>query len=125
MISGTSHRVLVVESDSGVSRMILLSLCTAGFEPVHASSGAAALRLLDSVQVEAVVIDPDLSDGLGGRVMDRLRGNVHSQSAIPWIVVSAQDEEDLKGSFGPTGSHFLAKPFDMWDLVRTLRRLIE
>ena len=120
-----SCRVLVVEADPGVGRMILLVLRSAGFTAVHAPTGADALKVLAEGRADAAIIDPDLPDGLGGRVMDRLRMSQHSRKDVPWVVVSAQDEDDLKGAFGPLGGYFLSKPFDVWDLVRILQALVD
>ena len=112
----------MVEVDPGVSRAILLSLRTAGLDPVHVSSGAAALQTLNAIHVEAVVIDPDLPDDLGGRVLDRLReAGEPPRKPIPWVVVSAQDFERVTALYGPIGDRFLAKPFDPWRLVDMLQ----
>ena len=115
------RRVLVVEADRGVSRMMLLSLRAAGLDSIHVSTGAGALQTLEAIQVEAVVIDPELPDGLGSQVLDRLREAPESpRMHIRWVVVSGQDAEHVAALYGPIGDHFIAKPFDPWDLVDIL-----
>ena len=121
----TSRSILVVEPDPGVGRMLLLVLRSAGFAAVHTGTGADALKVLAEGWADAAVIDPDLPDGLGGRVMDRLRMSEKSGTDVPWVVVSAQDEEDLRGAFGSLGDYFLSKPFDIWNLVRILQTLVD
>ncbi len=102
----------------------MLSLRAAGLDPVHVSSGADALRVLDAIQVEAVVIDPDLPDDLGSLVMKRLRdASKPPRKPLYWVVVSAQDVEHVTTLYGPLGDRFLAKPFDPWDLINILRAL--
>lgn len=119
------HRILVVEPDYAVGRMISLALCYAGFEPISVSSGSDALRALDTLRVEAVVIDPDLSDGLGPAVMHRLSESMRLRSlAVPCVIISAQEAEQLTALYGVAEGRLLAKPFDPWDLVTNLRTLV-
>ena len=102
----------------------MMSLRAAGLDPVHVSSGADALQALDAIQVEAVVIDPDLPDDLGGLVLNRLREvSGPSRKPLYWIVLSAQDLEHVTALYGPLGDRFLAKPFDPWGLIDILRTL--
>ncbi len=118
------RRVLIVETDRSVSRMLLLSFRAAGLDTILASSGADALQVLDASQVEAVVIDPDLPDDLGRLVLDRLRETSKPhRKPLHWIVMSAQDIEHVIELYGPVGGRFFAKPFDPWDLVDILRTL--
>lgn len=118
------RRVLVIEADRSVSRMMLSSLRAAGLDPVPVSTGADALQALDAIQVEAVVVDPDLPDYLGSQVLDRLREASESpRKQILWMVVSVRDPEHVTAYYGPIGDHFLAKPFDPWDLIDALRTL--
>lgn len=106
--------------------MMLLALRAAGLDPVNVSSGADALKALDTTQVDAVVIDPDLPGDLGSLVLDRLReASGPSRTPIRWVVVSAQDIERVTALYGPIGDRFLAKPFDPWDLVGILRALYD
>ena len=116
------RRVLLIEADTGVGRMILLALRSAGFDPIHARTGSEALRALDETVVDAAVFDLDLPDGLGGRVLSRLReSDPQGSLSPPWVVLSAQDLEELTALYGPVGERFLSKPFDPWHLVEILR----
>lgn len=118
------RRVLVVEADRSVSRMLMLSFRAAGLAPVHVSSGADAIQALDGTEVEAVVIDPDLPDDLGSLVLDRLRkASEPPREPLLWVIISAQDLEQVTELYGLVGDRFLAKPFDPWDLINILRTL--
>ena len=115
-------RVLVVEDDQSVSRMLRLSLSSAGFEITEVSTGADALRALDADRMDAVILDLTLPDGLGGAVLERLRrvGGTRADSPA-WVAISALDQAEATERYGPLGRHFLAKPFDPWALVGLLQ----
>lgn len=121
MVEGL-RRVLIIEGDMGIGRMVLLTLRSAGFDPVHAHTGPEALKALDETPVDAVVLDLELPDGFGSQVLDRLRYSGRQDSpALPWVVLSARDLDELTSLYGPVGDRFLSKPFDTWHLVQILR----
>jgi len=115
----------VIEDDQSVRRMLRFSLRDAGFEITEATTGAEALLFLQGESPEAVILDLGLPDGLGGAVLDRLRHADGGSGSHPaWVVVSAQDQNDVAKRYGTLGRHFLAKPFNPWDLVTRLQELL-
>jgi DNA-binding response OmpR family regulator len=120
-----SPRILVVEDDQSVRRMLRFSLRSAGFEISEVSTGAEALRTLQKDAPEAIVLDLGLPDGLGGSVLEWLRqSETDPNGSAVWVIVSAQDLNDVVSKYGPLGNHFLSKPFNPWDLVTRLQELM-
>jgi two-component system OmpR family response regulator len=119
----TEHRrVLLIEDDSAVTRVLRLSLKNGGFETAEAESGGEALKIMDDDGFDAVILDLCLPDGLGGDVLRRLQTN----DGYPvWVAMSALDEDEVTRRFGPLQGPFLAKPFDPWDLISLLDNLLE
>jgi two-component system OmpR family response regulator/two-component system response regulator QseB len=80
---------------------------------------------MDESGISAVVLDLGLPDGRGGDVLARLRSQGQKgQGNPPWIVMTAQDRMEAAQKYGPLGDHFLAKPFDPWDLVHMLQGML-
>ncbi len=120
-----ARRVLVVEDDRSVIRMLRIALVEAGFEVAQASSGAEALAVLEEACPDAVVLDLGLPDGRGGAVLGWLRQHRQPNGSGPaWVVITALDRQEAAGRYGPLDRHFLAKPFDPWELVRMLNSLL-
>ncbi len=117
-------RVLVVEDDQGVARMLSLVLRSAGFDVSSARNGGQAMRFLAAEPADAVVLDLGLPDGLGGDVLQWLRQQAASPDGPAWVAISALDAEEVHRRHGAIGDHFLAKPFDPWKLVSMLRALM-
>lgn len=115
------RKVLLVEDDCAVKRVLNLSLKCGGFETTAAESGGEALRRLDADGFDAVVLDLCLPDGLGGDVLHRLQA---AGRHPVWVAMSALDEDEADKRFGPLQGPFLAKPFDPWDLIGLLDRLL-
>jgi len=55
--SGTKHRILIVEDDAWVSRVIQRVFAKAGYETTVASNGEQALRALDEQPFDAMITD--------------------------------------------------------------------
>lgn len=118
-------RVLVVEHDPAIAKMLRFSLRAAGFDVAAVTAGAEALNILkEQGATDAVVLDIGLPDGLGKAIIDRLRQTNELDRPV-WVVISALDRDEAAGRYGPLGSHFLGKPFDPWDLIRMLEKLLE
>ena len=88
-------------------------------------AAAEALEVFGTQYPDAVVLDSDLTNGAGGMVLDRHRQLVQRGRPSPvWIVISALDRRDVVRQYGPSIPHFLAKPFDPWDLIRLKEILV-
>lgn len=125
MIGAATPKVLVVEDDRGVTRMLGFALREAGFQVSLAGSGGAALSALEAGPVDAVVLDLGLPDGQGSDVLHWLRQRRGSDGGGPvWVVMSALDRREAARRYGPVDGHFLAKPFDPWELARILNELL-
>ncbi len=123
--SSESPRVLVIEDDQSVRRMLRFSLRDAGFEITETPTGEEALQQLQRQVPEAIILDLGLPDGLGGAVLEWLRQMDTGKDGRPaWVVMSAQDQNDVVKQYGPLGRLFLAKPFNPWDLVMRLQELL-
>mgnify|MGYP002153781360 CR=1 FL=1 len=124
----TSHihpRVLVIEDDESVTRMLRFSFRSAGFDTAEVVTGGEALHILKQQPPDAAVLDLQLPDSQGGAVLEWLRQlDERARSSPVWVVISALDRNEATRRYGPLGSHFLAKPFNPWDLVAMLQSLL-
>jgi two-component system KDP operon response regulator KdpE len=122
-VHGAPPKILLVEDEPAVARMLRISLRAAGFDVCESVAGGDALQILEQGPADAVILDLELPDRRGKAVLDRLRHA--NDSGFPvWVVISGLDREEATRRYGPLGGHFLAKPFDPWDLVRMLRTLL-
>ena len=79
-------RVLVVDDDVEVVRLLEQDLAAAGFAVVPACSGAAAVRLLRDTRVDAVVTDLRMPDVDG---LEIVRAAAESQPEAKVIIITA------------------------------------
>jgi len=107
-------RVLVVDDDKLVRRVIVAVLTRDGYEVVGCGSVPEALAELDGVEI--VVTDLKLGDGGDGRdLIERLAGR------IPVVVLSGSvnlSKQQIDGA-----AAVLSKPFRQAELLAAIREL--
>ena len=101
-----------------------ISLRAGGFDVVDVAAGAEALNVLKQPEpTDALIVDVDLSNGAGRAVFDGLR-TVDERDLPDCVVISALDREEVIRRYGDVSGHFLAKPFDPWNLVHVVEKLL-
>lgn len=121
------HRpvILVAEDEDGVRRMIGLVLRAAGYDSILCVDGRdAADRVEAGTVVDAVLMDLRMPRMGGLELVALLRRRPEFQT-IPVVAMSAYNDEMQEREARAAGADaFLAKPFTVTDLSRTLNELL-
>jgi two-component system KDP operon response regulator KdpE len=111
-------RVLIIEDEPAMRRLLRASLASKGFRVVEAATAKEALSLAPGHNPELVLLDLGLPDADGIEVTRRLR----EWTAAPIIVLSARGREDDKVAALDAGADdYLTKPFGMNELIARMR----
>jgi two-component system KDP operon response regulator KdpE len=111
-------RVLIVDDEPQIQRLLKVALTAAGYETVEAETGASALRAAASQAPDIVILDLGLPDRDGKEVLRDLR----QFSKIPVIVLSARDREAEKIEALDLGADdYVEKPFGIGELIARMR----
>lgn len=113
--------ILIVEDEPDIQELLCAYLRNAGYVPVAAGDGVAAVELFRSQKFDLVLLDIMLPkiDGFG--VCELIR----RQSQIPILMLTALDGEDeqLRG-FGLNIDDYVTKPFSMPVLLEKIRVIL-
>lgn len=111
-------RILVVEDEEQLSRMLRATLIQAGYAVTLARTGSEALKALIVQTFGAILIDLGLPDMDGKEVIAQAR----AISRAPMLVISARGSEKEKIAALDLGaSDYVAKPFDVGELLARIR----
>ena len=111
-------RVLVVDDEPSILRVVAANLRARGYEALTASSGKAALAVIKTQQPDCIVLDLGLPDLGGLEVLRRLR----ARTTTPVVILTAVDDEHRKATAFDLGADdYVTKPFAMTDLVGRVR----
>lgn len=112
------EKILVVDNDPTISRVLETILSTNGYQVIHASNGYQALSMTSSHCPDLILLDIILPGMDGMEVIRRLR----EWSGTPILVVSACDEENEKvRAFDLGADDYITKPFGTYELLARIR----
>ena len=116
-----AQRVLVVEDDPAIARVLELELGEAGYRVEVAPAGAEGLAAMEREQPDLVVLDVRLPDMDGLSVCRRARRSGHD---MPILMLTALDRVgDRVVGLDAGADDYLAKPFAIEELLARLRAL--
>ncbi len=118
-----NDKILVVDDEPRLVRLVSEVLKAVGFGVIVASSGQQALEMVALEQPHLVLLDIVLSEGIDGyEVCRRLR----EFSDVPVIMLTAKAQEaDLLRGFDAGADDYLTKPFSAKELVARVRAVVK
>ncbi len=113
-----SAKILVVDDDAAIRRLLRNTLLRVGYVVLEAGDAKDALRQTAVEQPDAVLLDLGLPDRDGLSLIPQL----HARPGIAVLVVSAREAVDEKVAALDLGAvDFVTKPFDTDELLARLR----
>jgi two-component system KDP operon response regulator KdpE len=111
-------RILVVDDETQIARVLKTALSSQGYEIKTASDGATALNLATDWIPDLIVTDLSMP-GMSGIELCRL---VRERSQVPLIVLSVRGEEKTKIEALDAGADdYVTKPFSVNELLARVR----
>jgi len=117
----TAVRILVIEDDPDIWRLLEVLLRRAGFEPLWASDGLQGLRRFGADSPDLVLLDVGLPELDGWEVLERIR----DVGRVPVLLLTARglETDKVRGLLGGADD-YLTKPFDNDELVARIGVLL-
>ena len=118
-----NRRVLVIEDDNDIRRLITDALRNAGLDVVAAVDAGQALRTALARKPAAVVLDIELPDFDGTQFVARWRERRPDASDVPIVIVSGRaDRREIASLLG--AAYVCGKPFIVDELVDQVERAV-
>src|SRR5204862_221251 len=117
-------KILAVDDERHVVRLIEVNLARAGYEVTAASDGREALEQIAQSRPDLVILDVMMPHMDGFEVLRNLRTNPET-SRIPVIMltVKAQDADIFHG-YATGANAYLTKPFSPMELLAAVNALL-
>ena len=115
------NRILIIEDDAGLRKMIMTALDVVGLEGHNAADGPAGLTAFKEVNPHLVLLDL-MMPGMDGREVCK---QIRERSKVPIIILTAEggDAAQLE-CFEIGADDYITKPFDTRSLImRVLAQL--
>jgi two-component system KDP operon response regulator KdpE len=117
-MSSSLARVLVIDDEPQIHRLLRAPLGAAGYNVERANTGIEGLRLARSRAPDAILLDLGLPDQSGHDVLSALR----TFSGAPVLMLSAGDSEaDKVAALDGGADDYVLKPFRVGELLARIR----
>jgi two-component system KDP operon response regulator KdpE len=114
----SAGRILVVDDDPQIRRVMRVTLTGQGYEVDDVKSGDAALEKLRDARFDLVLLDMNMP-GLGGIEACRL---IRGQSEIAIVMLTVRDsEEDKVAALDAGADDYVTKPYNAPELLARIR----
>jgi two-component system KDP operon response regulator KdpE len=118
MTTTNGARILIIDDEPQIRKLLKVTLQVHNFEINESSSGEDGVYQASIVHPDLIVLDLGLPDISGMEVLRRIR----EWSRIPIIVLTAKDREEDKITALDSGADdYVTKPFSMGELVARIR----
>jgi two-component system, OmpR family, KDP operon response regulator KdpE len=117
-MSAAPLKVLVVDDEPPIRKLLRMGLSTQGYEILEASNGKMSLELLEQ-KPDLVILDLGLPDMQGLELLRMMRSR---NEAVPIVVLSSRGDEVGKVQALDLGADdYITKPFGMDELLARMR----
>lgn len=120
MIEGPK-KILVVDDEAQITRVLLRGLESAGYQVRIANDGRAGLEIFRTWLPDLVITDLNMPGYTGLELCSRIR----QLSDVPLLVLSVKDDETTKvKAFDLGADDYVSKPFGMAELTARVRAVL-
>jgi two-component system alkaline phosphatase synthesis response regulator PhoP/two-component system response regulator VicR len=120
-----SQKILVVDDEPHIVRLVQVNLEKAGYTVTTASNGREALDAVASEQPDLVVLDVMMPEMDGMETLKRLKGNPETDG-IPVILLTAKAQDaDVFEGWKSGADLYLTKPFNPSELLLFVQRIFK
>jgi two-component system KDP operon response regulator KdpE len=118
MNAAASQKVLVIDDEPQIRKLLRMGLSTQGYDTLDAPSGKVGLELL-AENPDLVILDLGLPDIDGHELLQTIR---QRSERVPIVVLSSREDETGKVRALDLGADdYVTKPFGMEELLARMR----
>jgi len=114
----TAERILVVDDEPQIRRVMKTALASNGYEAYEARTGEEALESLRAHNPDLILLDMNMP-GIGGMATCR---EIRAVCEVPIIILSVRDgEQDKIAALDAGADDYMTKPFSVNELLARIR----
>ena len=114
----TAERILVVDDEPQIRRVMKTALASNGYEAYEARTGEEALESLRANHPDLILLDMNMP-GMGGMAACR---EIRAVCEVPIIILSVRDsEQDKIAALDAGADDYMTKPFSVNELLARIR----
>ena len=119
-----AYRILTVDDEEAIRRLVRENLEIAGYEVVEAAEGREALQKVADERPDLIILDVKMPVLDGWAVLRTLRQNPETENLPVVMLTVLTDDASVAGGWGIGADFYLTKPFEPQQLVQVVGRLL-
>ena len=121
-MSEKQHRILIVDDDENLLKLLCETLETIGYDALTATNGVSAIKLVKTSQVDLVIADISMPEMDGLQLLQHVK---EFNPKIPVLLITGVNMNNIKDRVYQYGADaFLDKPFRIARIEALLERLL-
>lgn len=113
-------RILVVDDEPALLRLLKMNLEMEGHEPFLAGDGETAMARIESEQPDVVLLDVMMPALDGWQVLQRLSESSMAKKPKVIVVTAKVGDRNVAKAFELGAADFIPKPFDLNELIERI-----
>lgn len=120
-----NRRILVVDDEPHIRRVLEAILGSKGYQVMMASDGMEGLDELGQEAFDLVILDLMMPGASGLEILAKIRSNPH-RSETPVIILTAKGQDaDREAAMAGGANDFLTKPFSPKKLIARIEEILD
>ncbi len=118
------RRILVVDDEPHIRRVLSAVLGSRGYEVMMASDGTEGLDEFETEEIDLVILDLMMPGASGLEILSKIRTNQH-RADTPVIILTAKGQDtDRDAALAGGANDFLTKPFSPKKLLARIDEIL-
>ncbi len=118
------ERILVVEDEKNIAKLLEYNLKQEGYDVVVADRGDVGLKKAESLKFDLVILDLMLPEINGMDICKKLKSNPKTQSLAILILTAKKTETDKVLGLEMGADDYMSKPFSTRELIARVRAIL-
>jgi DNA-binding response OmpR family regulator len=118
------HSILIVDDDPNVRELLRVNLTAQGYDAITAENGAEALAAIERRLPRLIILDVMMPEMDGWEVCKQVRDKYRDSIRIIMLTAKDTARDKIIGKDILKADEYLTKPFDIDELLATVRRLV-
>ncbi len=120
-----AKRILVVDDDEVVRKLLKILVSKMGYEVVEAGDGIQAIAQLKGHNFDLIICDVVMPKKDGWQVLREVKGNKDTED-IPVILLTAKNQfGDMFKGYELKADYYMTKPFTKGQLVYAIKLMLD
>ena len=119
------HKVMVIDDEPDIVKLVKISLEMANFEVIEAFSGKEALEKTQKVIPDIFLLDIMMPEMNGYEVCQRLKSQDRTRN-VPVVMLTAKGQKgDVEQGLKVGADEYIIKPFDPYELGEQIHEILQ